>query len=159
MKRISICLPVLLFFFGISLSQISFSQVKEVSFEQLDSLEKKEKKPVIIFLHASWCTYCSMMQHTTLKHAAVVKLLNQYFYFVSLDIEEKRDIRFQGHTFSYMPTGVNTGIHQLAEQLGTFNGQLAYPGLCFLNAGYEIIYQREGYIGAKEFLKIVEKVK
>jgi thioredoxin-related protein len=99
------------------------------------------------------------MKNTTLADAGVVKLLNQKFYFVTMDIEEKRDISFHGHIFRYKPTGTNTGVHQLAEQLGTINGQLAYPALCFLNADYEITYQREGYVRPKELLAVLEKLK
>jgi thioredoxin-related protein len=156
MKRILFYLSVC---FGISAPQFSFSQVNSVGFEQIDSLQKCEKRPVLIFLHTSWCTYCVAMKNTTLADAGVVKLLNQKFYFVTMDIEEKRDISFHGHIFRYKPTGTNTGVHQLAEQLGTINGQLAYPALCFLNADYEITYQREGYVRPKELLAVLEKLK
>ncbi len=129
----------------ILLSQLSFAQLAQVKFEQLDSLQKIEKRPVLVFLHTSWCKYCGTMKNTSFKNNEVIKLLNQKFYFVSLDIEEKKDILFRNHTFRYKPTGTNTGVNELAEQLGTINGQLAYPSICFLNADFEIIYQQEGY--------------
>ena len=143
---------------SILLLQAAFAQVKAVQFEQLDSLQAIEEKPVVIFLHTSWCKYCGIMKNTTLKNREVIRLINDKFYFVPLDIEEKKPIHFKGHTFLYKPTGVNTGVHELAEQLGTINGSIAYPGLCILNAANEIIYQKEGYISAKEFLVILNKV-
>ena len=143
---------------SILLLQAAFAQVKAVQFEQLDSLQAIEEKPVVIFLHTSWCKYCSTMKNTSLKNKEIIQLLQDKFYFVSLDIEEKKPIYFQSHTFHYKPTGVNTGVHELAEQLGTINGSIAYPGLCILNAANEIIYQKEGYISAKELLVILNKV-
>lgn len=140
------------------LPQVSFSQVQTVQFKNLDSLQRKERRPVVVFLHTSWCKYCGTMKNTTLKNKEVADLLNQKFYYVSLDIEEKSDIAFRGYTFKYKPTGANTGVHQLAEQLGTINGQIAYPGICYLNADYEIIHQQEGYVPPKEFLKILKSL-
>jgi thioredoxin-related protein len=143
---------------SILLLQAAFAQVKAVQFEQLDSLQAIEEKPVVIFLHTSWCKYCGTMKNTSLKNKEIIQLLQDKFYFVSLDIEEKKPIHFQSHTFHYKPTGVNTGVHELAEQLGTINGSIAYPGLCILNTANEIIYQKEGYISAKELLVILNKV-
>lgn len=152
-------LSITLFTLIILLSQLSFAQIKKFQFEQIDSLQKINKKPVVVFLHTSWCKYCGTMENTTFKNADVIKLLNQKFYFVALDIEEKSAIPFHGHTFKYKPAGANTGVHELASQLGTINGQLAYPALCFLNADYEIIYQQQGYVQIKKFLEILKKLK
>lgn len=158
MKRKSKYLFILLIIVC-TLPQSVFSQIQALNFEQLDSLQKTEKKPVIVFLHTSWCKYCGTLKNTTFKNKEIAKLLHQEFYFVSLDIEEKNDIFFHGHTFKYKPTGVNTGVHELAEQLGTIEGEIGYPALCFLNADYEILYQRKGYVSAGELLSILKKLK
>lgn len=139
------------------LPQPAFSQMQTVQFEQLDSLQIIEKRPVVVFLHTSWCKYCGTMKNTTLKNKEVERMLYQKFYFVSLDIEEKAAITFRGCTFRYKPNGPNTGVHELAEQLGTINGQLAYPGICLLSADFEIIHQQEGYLPAKDFLNLLKR--
>jgi thioredoxin-related protein len=143
---------------GLLLCQLSFGQVNQVRFDQLDSLQKKERRTVAVFLHTSWCKYCGTMKNTTFQNSEVLQLLNQSFYFVSLDIEEKRDISFFGHTFKYKPTGNKLGVHELAEQLGTINGALAYPGISFLNADYEIIHQQEGFLSPKALLYLLKKL-
>ena len=143
---------------SILIAELSFGQAQEVRFEQLDSVQKTEKRPVVVFLHTSWCKYCGTMKNTTFRNDEVINRLNQKFYFISLDVEEKQDIQFRGHTFKYKPTGANTGVNELAEQLGTINGELSYPAICFLNAEYEIIYQQEGYLAAKDFLSILTKL-
>ncbi len=99
------------------------------------------------------------MKNTTFKNDEVINALNQKFYFISLDVEEKQNIRFRGYTFKYKPTGTNTGLNELAEQLGTINGNLSYPSICFLNPDSEIIYQKEGYVDPKTFLSILTGLK
>jgi thioredoxin-related protein len=158
MRKKRSLLDIMLFAVAVLISQFSFAQIKTVAFQQLDSLQKIEKRPVMVFLHTSWCKYCGAMKNTTLKNTEVVNLLNQKYYFVSLDIEERKAIPFRGHTFHYKPTGANTGVHELAEQLGTINGQLAYPGLCFLNSDFEIIFQKEGYVTPKGLISIMKSI-
>jgi thioredoxin-related protein len=156
MKR---CKTITLLLICVLGAQSLFAQIRQVTFEQLDSLQKSEKRPVVVFLHTSWCKYCTAMKNTTFKNKEVQALLNQSFYFVSFDAEEKRAKVFRGHSFKFRPAGPTTGIHELAEQFHSVNGTSAYPGTFFLNADYEIIYQREGFIQKKEFLDILKKVK
>ncbi len=143
---------------SILLCQLSFGQVKPVKFDQLDSLQKKERRTIVVFLHTSWCKYCGTMKNTTFQNSEVLQLLNQNFYFVSLDIEEQRDIMFRGHTFKHKPTGNKTGVHELARQLGTINGALAYPGISILNADFEIIHQQEGFVSSEVLLFMLKKL-
>jgi thioredoxin-related protein len=159
MKKKCIYGLAILFTLLILVNQVSFSQIKLVTFQQLDSLQNIQKKPVAVFIHTSWCKFCGTMKNTTLKNREVVNFLNQKYYFISLDIEEKRNINFRGYKFKYKPTGANTGVHELAEQLGTINGEIAYPSICFLNSNYEIIYQKEGYVSVKDFLTILSILK
>lgn len=159
MKRINKLIAIVLITACILLPQLSFSQINAVKFEQLDSLQKIEKRPVVVFLHTSWCKYCGTMKNTTFKNNEVIKLLHQKYYFVSLDVEEKAAIPFRRYTFKYKPTGANTGVHELAEQLGTIKGQISYPSICFLNTDYDIIFQKQGYLGAKDFLSILTHLK
>jgi thioredoxin-related protein len=112
-------------------------------------MQKKEQRMMAVFIHTDWCKYCKAMQNTSCKNKKVEVLLNQHPYFIDLNAEEKRSIRFYGHTFHYRPTGNNTGVHELAEQLGIIGGKISFPSLCFLNAKNEIIYQHEGYFDSQ----------
>ena len=159
MKKIKTPLFFLLLAAAMSKSQISFTQIGNVQFAQLDSLQVLEKKPVVVFFHTSWCKYCDVMKNTTLKNAEVIELLQQNFYFVDFDIETKDDIFFREHFFKYRPTGISTGVHDLAKELGTINGEIAYPGICILNNKNEIVFQHEGYISANAFLSILDQIK
>ncbi len=139
--------------------QLMISQINSYSFEQLDSLEKVNNKPIIIFIHTVWCNYWQQMENTTFKNDSIIKLLNSKFYFVDFDVEEKRSVKFNGHTFNYKPTGNDTGIHELAEQLATVDHKISYPTLCFLNAKYEIIFQYNQYLNTNDLLTILHQLK
>lgn len=135
---------------------ISAAQPKVYSFEQAGELQKKLKRNIVVFIYTDWCQYCQVMKKTTFSNDQVVRKLNEQFYFVSLNGEEKRDIRFSSHLFKYKPNGINTGTHELAEALGTVNGKLAYPGLVILNSRYEIIFQYSGFLNIKALRAILD---
>lgn len=134
-------------------------QLNHYSFEQIDSLQRIEARPIVIFLHTDWCKYCQNMKNTTLQNERIIKNLNEQFYFVDLNGEEKHAITFKGHTFRFKPTGSNTGVHELAEALGTLDGTLSYPALCILNKNNEIIFQYNTFLNSKAFQQILDAIK
>jgi thioredoxin-related protein len=152
-------LIVILIFGSMLLPALSFSQIKQYQFEQIDSLQKIEKKIVIVFIHTNWCRFCEGMKHTTFKNKELINTLNKNFYFIDFDAEEKRSIAFNNNTFHYKPTGNQTGINELAEQLGDINGKVSFPGLCILDADNQIIYQHNEFLSAKNFKTILHKLK
>ena len=154
-KRLS-CLVLLLSI--VLIPKISFSQLRTFDFEQIDSLRKIEKRICVVFIHTDWCNYCKAMKNKTLKNDSVINKLNKQFYFIELNAEEKSEITFNNHTFKYKPTGTNTGIHELAEQLAFFENKISYPTLCFLNPDFKIIYQYNQFINSKELILILNQL-
>lgn len=142
---------------SILLSGICFSQIKNHQFEELESLQKSKPRNVIIFIKTDWCNYCKAMESTSFKNQKVTETINQNFYFINFNAEEKRDVNFAEKTFRYKPTGINTGIHGLAETLT--EGKTTYPSLIILNPQNEIIFQYNGYLESSELLNILDKIK
>lgn len=134
---------------------LSVGQIKTYPFNQIDSLQKIEKKTVVVFIHTNWCKFCAAMFSTTFKQKDVIKKMNKDFYFVELDAEEKKTITLNSFQFKYKQTGANTGMHELAKHLATINKKISYPTLCFLNEKYEIIYQQQDYVNAKYLVAIL----
>jgi len=137
-------------------AQSTFAQVKTYEFEQIDSLQKIEKRNVVVFMYTDWCKYCELMKHTTFKNDSIIDVLNRDFYFVSFNAEDKRTIVFNHNTFAYKPTGTNTGTNELAYQLGTLDNKLSFPALCFLNSSNEIIFQYAQYIDHSSLYSILK---
>ncbi|WP_310554684.1 thioredoxin family protein [Flavobacterium sp.] len=136
-----------------------FAQLNMVQFEQIDSLQKEEKRNVIVFIHADWCKYCQVMKNKTFKNKDAIKLINEKFYFVDFNAEEKRKIVFNKQDFAFKPKGSNSGIHELAIELGTINNQINYPTLCVLNEKKEIIFQHNSFLNAKDLINILGELK
>ena len=97
------------------------------------------------------------MKKTPFKNKEVIRLLNENFYLIYLNGEEKRDITFLGKTFKYKPSGKNTGLHELANQLGSVRNMLAYPTTTILNSSFEIDAQLTGFYSSNKMKRILSK--
>ena len=117
----------------------SFSQIALQPIEQLDHLQKNQNRFVMIFIHTDWCKYCQAMKNITFKDKEIVELLNQNFWFIDFNAEEKKSITFNGQTFKFRPTGINTGIHEFTEQFAKLNDEVTYPSIYILNPNYDSI--------------------
>ena len=127
--------------------------VKWITFEEAVKKSKSEKRPVFIDVYTDWCGWCKVMDKNTFNDPRVAELLNQKFYAVKFDAEQKEDVVFNGTTFKFVPSGAK-GYHQLAAAL--LNNQLSYPTVVFLNENFEMIQPLAGYRKAPEFHKIAQ---
>ncbi len=143
-------LKYLVFFFF--LASQNFAQLKTYTFEEADKLSAEKPKPLVIFINTNWCKICKMMENSTFKNQKIIDELNQHFYFINFNAEEKRPIIFQQKTFKYKPKGKNTGIHELAENLSN----QTYPTITILKNN-EIIGQTESFVNAPDLLTILTK--
>ena len=125
------------------------------TFEEVEEIHQQIPKPILIFLYTDWCKICFGMKKTTFKNQEVIKLLNNNFYFVKLNAEEKQDITFLGKIFTYKPTGTNTGMHELAVELGTIKKTIIYPTTIILNTVFEIDAQLTGLYNARKMIGIL----
>ncbi|HEY1025442.1 MAG TPA: thioredoxin family protein [Sphingobacteriaceae bacterium] len=145
MCRFALCCVILLTTHKVS------AQVKPVHFEHISNLQAKEKRLVMVIVEADWCKYCHALKQHIIRDKEISATLSKSFYVAFLNGEEKRDIVFAGRKFKAQPNG----IHQLADQLGTIEGKVTYPSLCFLNDKNEIIYQYSGYLKPASFLRLL----
>jgi thioredoxin-related protein len=151
------CIYILLIFFWAIPS--GFAQLKTYTFEEAEKVVKENPKPLVVFIHTSWCKYCKMMENSTFKNTDIITLLNNNFYFISFDAESKEDIHFNNHTFSFKPNGQNTGIHELATALATINSQVVYPTVTVLQPDFSIVFQKHSFLSNKELVTILGKLK
>jgi len=129
------------------------AQNRVVKFEEIKALQQSAPKPMVVLIMTSWCKYCHAMKNTMTKNKNVATLLNEKFYTVFLDAEDKNDITFAGRNFKH-----KAGLHELARELGTIKGQLSYPTITILNFKNEIIYQHDGFLSPRAMFSILEKV-
>lgn len=143
---------IILIFVLIRVSDLP-AQNRIVKFEEIKTLQDKAPKPIVVLIMTSWCKYCHAMKNTMTKDNKVAALLNEKFYTVFLDAEDKNDIFFAGRSFKH-----KAGLHELARELGTINGHISYPAIIVLNVKNEIIYQHDGFLNPRAMLYMLEKV-
>jgi len=129
------------------------AQNRIVKFEEIKALQLNTPKPMVVLIMTSWCKYCHAMKNTMTKDKNVALLLNEKFYTIFLDAEDKNDITFAGRNFKH-----KAGLHDLARELGTIKGQISYPTITVLNLKNEIIYQHDGFLSPRAMFSILEKV-
>lgn len=132
---------------------IAEGPVKWMTFEEALKKSKGEKRPVFIDVYTDWCGWCKVMDKNTFSDPAVAKLLNEKFYAVKFNGEQKEDVIFDGNTFKFVASG-RSGYHQLAAAL--LNNQLSYPTVVFLDEEFKMIQPLPGYRKAPEFHKIAQ---
>lgn len=150
--------PLLIFLvlFSISSLNVYSQELDSTSMEELYT--KTEKRPVLIFMTAEWCTYCEKMKNTSLKEDQIIRELNERFYFVEFDIEQREDVKLGDTVFKYKPTGLKTGTHELAELIGTIDGVLNTPSIILLNSDLEIVYRYGGYMDTEQLQVLLESI-
>ena len=134
-------------------SQSVKSELRVFSFEEVEQLH--QQKPIVVFTYTDWCKICFGMKKNTFQNDEIIKLLNDKFYFINLNGEEKKEITFLGKTFVYKPSGNKTGTHELAIELAAIKGRISYPTTTILNSNFEIEAQIDGYLNSKKFYKFI----
>ena len=71
---------------------LSDDQVWVKDFEIGLEKAKKEKKPIVVFVTASWCSYCTMMHNNTLTNHEVTESL---FWYSRIEIDFDKNPEFR----------------------------------------------------------------
>ncbi len=91
-KIVSIVLLLLL--------NLSFAQTKWMTIEEALKAQKENPKKILIDFYADWCGPCKIMDKKTYGHPILSQILNENFYPVKFNAEEKKSLEIFGRTFS-----------------------------------------------------------
>ena len=97
-------------------TEIEADVVKWYTWDEAVKANEKAPKKFMIDLYTHWCGWCKRMDKTTFSDPKVAKYLNENFYPIKFNAEQKEEITFQGQTFKWVDGGRN-GIHTLAYSL------------------------------------------
>ncbi len=97
------------------------------------ALAKTRSKPVFLYFHADWCTYCKQLKKTTFKNKKVLSYLNDNFISISVDTDKNKELATQWKV---------RGL----------------PTLWFLKPDNSKITSIPGYIDEKQFLNILKYI-
>ncbi len=109
-------------------------------------------RKVVLKVYTKWCTWCQRMDSQTFSDPQIAAFLNEEFFPVKFDAETKKDIKYNGKTYSFVSTG-KRGHHELAATL--LRGRLSYPTIIFLDENGEYIQSIVGFKSPEEFEMIL----
>lgn len=135
------------------LAQEKESKVEWMTFEEAVERSKIEKKKIFIDVYTDWCGWCKVMDKNTFNDPEIAAYLNEHFYNVKFNAEQREPVTFRDHTFEYVASG-NRGYHELAASL--LNNKLSYPTVVFLDEDFNMISPVPGYHKPNFFEKVVK---
>ncbi|MEM6320799.1 MAG: DUF255 domain-containing protein [Bacteroidota bacterium] len=132
------------------MSLTSFAQqVNWMSWEDAIAANEVEPRKIFVDVYTQWCAYCKKMDRETFSNQYVAKYLNENYYPVKLDAQQKNDIFYKNKIYRFVNRGGKNSYHELAAEI--MNGRLSYPTIVFLNEDEKVIQSIPGYRGALEF--------
>jgi len=129
--------------------KIDPNKLNWLTIEQADKIPNADNKKFLVDVYTEWCGWCKVMDNKTFTDPEVIKYLNENFYVVKFDAEQKEPVTFKGKTFNWEPLGRN-GINMLGMEL--LNSRMSYPTLVYLDAKLNPITVSPGYKTPEQLL-------
>lgn len=119
-----------------------------MTWEQMMEKSKTQPRKVVVDVYTEWCGWCKRMDASTFSDPRVANYINQTYYPVKFDAEQKADIVFKDKTYKFVKNGMR-GYHELAAEIT--RGQLSFPTVVFLDENIDVIQSIPGFRDTKEF--------
>jgi len=123
-------------------------KIKWMSWEEAVKKSETVEKKIFVDIYTDWCTWCKRMDKATFQDEAIAKYMNENYYAVKFDAEQKKAILFRGKEYEFVKNG-RRGYNQLAAELT--QGRLSYPTIVFLDEKINIIQPIPGFRAKDEF--------
>ncbi|WP_158860348.1 thioredoxin family protein [Lunatibacter salilacus] len=116
------------------------------SFEEVVKLTEENPKMILIDVYTDWCGWCKKMDKDTFTKKVVVDYVNDNFYAVKLNAEDKKKkFTFRGKEYS-------------EETMARTMRVSSYPNFVIMDAAMENITQLPGYREADDFVASLDKL-
>jgi thioredoxin-related protein len=123
-----------------------------MTWEEVQLASKKEQKKIFVDLYTDWCGWCKKMDAKTLSKNHIIQYLNEHYYSIKFDAQNKNDITFKDKVYKYVSSGRNS-YNELAIELT--KGKLSFPTVVFLDEALDVIQPIPGFLDAEKFEKIM----
>lgn len=97
---------------------------------EIENLQKKKPKKVLVSLGADFCNTCRVMDKTTFSDTSVAAIINKYFYVTQFSVTRSDTVFFKGE--KHFPTVMNNfPFHSLGFRLS--GNRFSLPAICVLD--------------------------
>ena len=135
----------MLFLITVSFVPAKKGKVQWLTVAELQEAYSKNPKPILVDVYTSWCGWCKVMDKETYTNEKVAAYINEHYYAVKLDAEDKNAMEWNGKTYSYDEANK---VNELAVYL--CYGQLSFPTTVFITDLNAQPAPLSGYLKAKE---------
>ncbi len=104
--------------------------VPALSVPEVEKLQKKKPKKVLVSLGADFCNTGKVMNKTTFSDTTIADYIKKNFYLINFDVTAKDTIVFRNEKFFPVPVN-NFPMHSLAFKFS--NNRFSLPALCILD--------------------------
>lgn len=120
-----------------------FSQdITWMSWEEAVKANEQHPKKIFVDVYTDWCGWCKKMDAGTFKDPEIVKMMNESFYAIKLNAEQKDTISWNGMEFPWVEGG-RRGYNLLALEI--LDKQMSFPSFVLLDSTFARIMISPGY--------------
>jgi len=117
-------------------------KINWMTWQQAQEAQKKNPKKIFVDVYTEWCGWCKRMDATTFSNAEIISYMNENYYAVKFDAEQKEPITFNGKEYKFVAQG-GRGYHELAAYL--MNNKMSYPTTLYLDEKLDLLTPLPGY--------------
>ncbi|HRN93912.1 MAG: DUF255 domain-containing protein [Chitinophagales bacterium] len=132
--------------------QTEKGEINWITWEQAQAAQKVKPKKIVVDVYTDWCGWCKKMDATTFSHPEIVKYVNENYYAIKFNAEQKTPITFNGKEYKFVGQG-SRGYHELAAFI--LNNKMSYPTTVYLDEKLNILSPVPGYLEAPTFEMIL----
>ncbi len=127
-----------------SIAWMSIEDVSRIAEKNASKKNPKDEKLILIDFYTDWCGWCKKLDKETYQNAEVINLMNEYFYPVKFDAEQRDSVSFINKTYKFKSSG-SRGTNELALALAARDGRIGYPTITILNCKGEKLAVEAGF--------------
>ena len=132
---------------------ITADKIQWYTLEEAMKANEKNPKKLFIDFYTDWCGWCKVMDKKTFTDAQVINFMNENFYAVKFNAEQKEALTFKGKEYKFLQAG-KRGIHSFAYE--TLDRSASYPSFVVLDEKLNKHGIIKGFKNPEQFLQLME---
>jgi len=128
--------------------------VKWNTFEEVEELNKKTPKKILINLYDNYSMSSTMMRLSTFNNKNIATYLENNFYCINLNVKSEKEINFQDKKF--INEKLPHKYHQLAISL--LNANMKFPAFVIYDENYKFLFKIQQYMIPKDIEPLLHYV-